>query len=277
MASILKKVHIYFFKIYPIFLLFYLLVITLLFVLFSQPLIQSFVILWLIIPFFIRHPDIVLLFKEILNNLGIKSGNKSIDGEFSNFRQVVEKILKERNLSFNIKIIDDEKINVFAGIATIYITKGFVKLFPLNDKKVTNKILPVLGHELTHIKRQKDFIKELFLSPIILVFIFITILFLWTLFIGLINLFVFYYLFFLSNYLLIFYIFRRQELEADKGGFEFANDNAELIDFLKKGDKRAEKGYTLWDKFYELFDYHPHPVTRIKELEKMKDKKMSTK
>ncbi len=84
------------------------------------------------------------------------------------------------------------------------------------------------------------------------------------------NAFIFNYIVFLSSYLLLFYLLRRNEFEADMGGFELAKDNTWFIEFLETIDGRKEKSYNLLDKLDELFRSYPNPVNRIKRLEKMK-------
>lgn len=262
------KLRLFIYKIYPVAIPLYLIPISLFYIQFNNSLIIA---LFGIIPLFFRHPNPVLLFKEIFRNIGIGNKIKSIDGEFFNYKKIIEEILKENNVKFDVKIIDDDNINMYAGKSTIYVTKGFVKFVPINNIQDKIKILPILGHEITHQKRQKKIIRELIFCVIAIVFLIILINIIYSILFGF-DLFIFRYLTFLLLYLSIFYIFRREELEADKGGFKFArNNNIELIEFLKNIDVRNKKSYNLWDKYDELFSFHPNPINRIRKLEKMKD------
>lgn len=262
------KLRLFIYKIYPVAIPLYLIPISLFYIQFNNSLIIA---LFGIIPLFFRHPDPVLLFKEIFRNIGIGNKIKSIDGEFFNYKKIIEEILKEHNINFDVKIIDDENINMYAGKSTIYVTKGFLKFVPLNDIQNKLKILPILGHEITHHKRQKKIILEIFICVIALVCLIYLINIIYSILFGF-NLFIFWYLTFLLAYLLLFYTFRREEFEADKGGFKFAgNNNIWFIEFLTNIDVRNNKSYNLWDKYDELFSFHPNPINRIRKLEKMTD------
>ncbi len=261
------KLRLFLYTAYPILILLYLLPISLFYIKSNNSIVVAFLGL---IPIVLGHPDPVMLFKEVFKNIGVGYKINSIDEQYSDYKKTVEEILKEHNLNYDVKIIDNEIINMYAGKSTIYITKGFVKFFPLNTGQDRIKILPLLGHEITHQKRMKAYIKEIFtyITAFVILFVLINI-FGILLFGEAFNIF-FYYTLFLSFYLLILYLLRRNELEADKGGFELAKDNTWLIEFLKNMDGRKEKSYNLLDKFDELFRYHPNPVNRIKKLEKTK-------
>lgn len=180
-----------------------------------------------------------------------------------NYTKAVKDILKEHNLNFDVRIKKDEHINAFSGFSTITITTGFMNHFPLNDEQDKLKILPILGHENTHKMRKKALIIEVIFSLFAFAGLFI-------LLGGALVPVIQFYVSYLGLFLLICYLSRRDELEADKGGCELAKNTYWMIEFLKFMDKRKEKSYNLWDWYDELFRFHPNIVNRIKRLEKMK-------
>lgn len=265
-----KKFNVARYKIYPFFVLLCLLLITYLSVEFGNRLI----IVFIVIPLIIGHPNPSLLLKEIAKRFGFGSDFKSINGQFSDYKLFIDEILEENNVDCDVVIIDDDKINLYAGKSTFYISKGFVeywfKLVPLNDREGKIKILSLLGHELAH--QQAGFlflITESFIMSIVSLAIY-AISIIITSFLGINNLFLNLYILLLSFSLMFFYFFRKIEFRADKEGVKIAKDNTGIILCLKTIDSSVKKGYKFWDKFYELFSFHPHSIKRIKKLDKLK-------
>jgi len=262
-----KKSYVTRHKIYPIFVLLCLLLITYLFLEFS-----NWLIIFIAIPLIIGHSNPTLLLKEILKRIGIGSDFRSINGQFSDYKLFIDEILEKNNFDYDAVIVDAEKINLYMGKSTIYISKGFVeywfKLVPLNEREGNIKILSLLGHELAHQQEGFLFIKELFKAFIVLL-VFNILFLIITSFSGIYNTFVTYYILFLSFCLILFYVFRKIEFMADKEGVNIAKDNTGIILFLRTVDDSVKKGYKLWDKFYELFSFHPHSIKRIEKIEKL--------
>jgi len=264
-----KKFNITRHKIYPIFVLLCLLLITYLFVEFSN----SLIIVFIAIPLIIGHSNPRLLLKNFAERIGIGSDFKSINGQFLDYKLFIDEILEENNFDCDVVIDDDEKINLYAGKSTIFISKGFVeywfKLVPLNDREGKIKILSLLGHELAHKQEGFLFIKEFF-KAFIVISAFNILFLISTSLSGIYNPFLTNYILFLSLCLILFYVFRKIEFIADKEGVKIAKDNTGIILFLKTVDDSVKKGYKLGDKFYELFSFHPHSIKRIKKIEKLK-------
>ena len=257
-------------KKYPFFVLICLLPITYLSIEFNNLIILPFVTILLIIG----HPNPPLLLTEIAKLLGFGSDFKSIHGLYSDYKLFIDEILEENNVDCDVVIIDDGKIGLYAGKSTFYISKGFVeywfKLVPLNDKEGKIKILSLLGHELTHQKGGFwSYIKEFFKAYMVFLIFFILFIVIISL-LGINTPFFTNYIFSLSLFLIVFYIGRKFEFMADEGGVKIANDNTGIILFLKTADSSVKNGYQLWDKFYELFSFHPHSIKRIKKIEKLK-------
>lgn len=250
-------------KIYPIFLLSYLLPITYFYLELNSLLIIPLVF----IPIIVKYPHKGRSIKEILKCVGINAELKAINGRYLNYKQNVKGILKENGCDYEVIIEDDEKINLYAGNSTIFISKGFINFHPLDDRDSKIKILSIIGHEITHLRKKFVIIKEVIIALLLTIILYIIISL-----IGIYNPYVFHYILFLSFNLLLFYVFRKNEFIADEGGFNFAKNNIGIIEFLKTVDDSVEKGYKFSDKFYELFSFHPHSINRIKKLEKMKVK-----
>lgn len=203
--------------------------------------------------------------------------NKPINGQFSDYIQFIDEILKENNIKCKIVIFDDEKRNLYAKDSIIYLPKGFVeywfKLVPLNDKDGKIKILSLLGHEVTHLRQQKYFCLEYIIR--LLGYIIPIIFLLFLVFIKpsycLKDLSIFFvWLILLIIWLIPFYVNRELEFKADEGGVEIANNNTGIILFLETVDDSVKNGYKLKDIILEFFNPYPHSIKRIEKIEKLK-------